>query len=244
VTESNEEELFDKLSKYQFSLFPISVIRDPKHSILVSKTGHTSPNISDLHDSEFFNDLKDFSKNSERINLFNLGNRLSPYLSSLKEYRFFNYQQGKPEDLKECIEHNKFISDEENDGQVIIHNAGLALTKEPGQTTSNAPDHLMRLFAYNHFMHRLGKDGMDGLDKMDNKELISLASESYIVTPLSSLVVLETQKDYERFGIEDSQNSLKNATLKSKGAVPEPHEWILIVIAACVAIHLWFRIKF
>jgi hypothetical protein len=55
------------------------------------------------------------------------------------------------------------------------------------------------------------------------------------------MVVLETQDDYKRFNIKDSRNSLKNASLKSKGAVPEPHEWALIIIACFVLLYVKFH---
>jgi hypothetical protein len=67
------------------------------------------------------------------------------------------------------------------------------------------------------------------------------AVKAYVVSPVSSLVVLETKKDYERFGIEDSKNSLRNASLQSKGAVPEPHEWALIIIAVLVVLTIKFK---
>jgi hypothetical protein len=56
--------------------------------------------------------------------------------------------------------------------------------------------------------------------------------------------VLETQKDYDRFNIENSKNSLQNASLQSKGAVPEPHEWALIIIAVLVILTIKFKPAF
>jgi hypothetical protein len=54
--------------------------------------------------------------------------------------------------------------------------------------------------------------------------------KSFIVTPVSSLIVLETDKDYDDMGIDENKNSLLNATKKGKGAVPEPHEWVMIIL--------------
>ena len=47
----------------------------------------------------------------------------------------------------------------------------------------------------------------------------------------ASLIVLETQADYERFDIRKSQDSLGNASMTASGAVPEPEEWALIILA-------------
>jgi hypothetical protein len=60
--------------------------------------------------------------------------------------------------------------------------------------------------------------------------LAEIANEAYVVSPVSSLTVLETKKDYERFDIPENENSLKNASVKSSGAVPEPSEWLLLFL--------------
>jgi hypothetical protein len=78
-------------------------------------------------------------------------------------------------------------------------------------------------------------------DLPDGDTLVEEAREAYIVTPFSSLVVLETKEDYDRFNIKDSENSLKNASLQSKGAVPEPHEWALIILACLMLFYVKTR---
>ena len=77
-----------------------------------------------------------------------------------------------------------------------------------------------------------------------NTDLIDEAKMAYVLSPVSSLVVLESQHDYDRFNIHDTENSLKNASMNSKGAVPEPHEWALIVIALLVLLYLRFQPNF
>jgi len=69
--------------------------------------------------------------------------------------------------------------------------------------------------------------------------LVAEAATAHVVTPVSSLVVLESQKDYDRFDIKET-DGLKNATKSSTGAVPEPHEWALILLA----VFLLFTLKF
>jgi len=77
-------------------------------------------------------------------------------------------------------------------------------------------------------------------DTTVDESLIDEAAKAYVVSPVSSLVVLETQKDYDRFDINDKDNSLKNASHKSSGAVPEPHEWALIIIAVLTLLYAKF----
>ena len=75
------------------------------------------------------------------------------------------------------------------------------------------------------------------------EQLIDIANEAYIVSPVSSLIVLESIKDYERFDINANENSLKNASTQNSGAVPEPHEWALIIILSLTLMLLYYKRK-
>jgi hypothetical protein len=70
----------------------------------------------------------------------------------------------------------------------------------------------MRLFAYNHIMQQKGKGIIS--DSTWDEKLITEAQQAYVVSPVSSLVVLETQADYDRFKINDMDNSLKKRFLQ------------------------------
>jgi hypothetical protein len=82
-------------------------------------------------------------------------------------------------------------------------------------------------------------------DDFINERLVDMASTAYVVSPVSSLIVLETKEDYERFGIKDKDNSLHNASKNGAGAVPEPHEWALIILfLVLIAYTLMKRYRF
>jgi XrtN system VIT domain protein len=104
----------------------------------------------------------------------------------------------------------------------------ITKVKEEKAVENNAPDHLARLFAYNNIMRRVGANYFN--DDYINESLIDEAATAYVVSPVSSLIVLETLEDYNRFGIHNQDNSLLNASKNSSGAVPEPHEWALIIL--------------
>ena len=239
VTKANRESLFNSLHELQFSLFPVYLIENANTSLLVSKSSAVSPNLKDLANSGFLQHVKTSMQGGKKLMFFNLGTTLSPYLKSLKEYRAFKYLHGMAADLKNLVAKQEFIKDAENEDQVIIDNAELAIVQDSCTQSSAAPDHLMRLFAYNHIMRKMGPRFTE--EEKDANELIAEAQKAYVVSPVSGMVVLETQDDYKRFNIKDSRNSLHNASMKSKGAVPEPHEWALIIIACFVLLYIKFH---
>ncbi|WP_170117411.1 XrtN system VIT domain-containing protein [Chitinophaga ginsengisoli] len=239
VTEQNRSELFKQAAASRFSLFPFFKISQPSTAIVISKGVVNSPSVDDLENTRFMDALKGWLAGGQHVMLYNLGGELSPYLRTLKECRTFRYDQGDIAALKALLDAHRFPASIENDQRIVIESAGMTINETPGTEVSTAPDHLQRLFAYNHIMHAMGPRLLTGGNESDT--LVAEAAESYIVTPLSSLVVLEKQEDYDRFNIKESNNSLKNASLKSKGAVPEPHEWALIVIGLLLIVYLKFR---
>jgi XrtN system VIT domain protein len=106
----------------------------------------------------------------------------------------------------------------------------------------------MRLFSYNQILKKIGKGYFKS--GYENQDLIDIASTAHIVSPISSMIVLETKKDYERFDIEENEdglgnasnkNGLENATKSSSGAVPEPHEWCFILLISFGLLFLQFK---
>jgi XrtN system VIT domain protein len=239
MTEGNKNLLYDELRKNEFSLFPFYEIEDDCSSMVISKSGAASASIDDLKQTEFMSKTSQYFAAGHHIRLFNFGTELSPYLKSLKEFRTLLYEQGDLDDFQKLLSSKSFTTTNENDNQVVIDNAQVAIRRSPGTQASKAPDHLMRLFAYNHILEQFGNNLLSG--SVDRPDLVKEAQTAYVVSPVSSLVVLETAEDYKRFDITSSVNSLQNASAKSKGAVPEPHEWALIIVVLIVIALLKFR---
>ncbi len=244
VNSENKEKLVNEILSHNFSLFPIHKIEDIGSSIVITKSEDKSPNLNDLKNSQFYKDLKQFASNDpNRIRVFNLGIGLNSYLKTLKEFQFFNYEQGKIKDLKALIENKEFSSNKIKPNVIQLDNAGVAIVMDTLNKSSGAPDHLMRLFAYGKIMQKMGRAYFKDTKYVDS-ELINMANEAYVVSPVSSLVVLESIKDYERFDIGENKNSLKNASTKSSGAVPEPHEWALIILLLTLTGYTFYKRKF
>lgn len=229
VDDTNKEILWNKVKSQQFGLFPLYEIDNPAYSLIITKCNSFSPNLDDLEESGFMQKTKEFLAKGHTIKLFNIGEDLTPYLKSLKELRVFKYDSGSPDMLQSALLKNQFVDDMEDGNNVVIHRSEMIIHKTKGEVASSGPDHLMRLFSYNHIMQKLGKNWL--VNRPIEDSLVQEARKAYVVSPVSSLIVLETQNDYDRFNIKDAENSLKNASLKSKGAVPEPHEWVLIILA-------------
>lgn len=240
LKEANRLEVFGKLSAKNFSLFPFYKIGNRTRSLVVSKSTLLSPNISDLEKTDFSKKLISFiGQSDEKVNLFQLGNTSSPFLKTLKELQLFNFKSGNLEILNMVLKEETFPKAEVDLNQVDFEIAQFSIERDSLSQEGSAPDHLLRLFNYNKIMDELG---LDYFDKQNPKleQLVALANEAYIVSPVSSLIVLETQKDYDRFDIKENQNSLKNASMKSSGAVPEPHEWLLIGLLLGLIVWLKF----
>ncbi len=231
MTEDNKKSLFKSLRKQNFTLFPFQKIQSTDKAIVISKYNSLTPTLSDIGGSGFVEQMsKSFLTNKQPIRLFNIGKEISPYLRTLKEFRSVQYNSGSASDIATAINSNNYFKNQEDENTVVNHYGGFTISKsittEPN--SSEAPDHLMRLFAYNNLLREVGKNYFN--KKELAKILIDEAKEANVVTPISSLIVLETQKDYDRFDIKQSKNSLKNASIGNSGAVPEPHEWLLIIL--------------
>ena len=211
--------------------------------MVITKGKSLSPHLSDFKESKFSEDVGKYFASGKRIKVYNLKGSISTYVGALRELRGLEFASGNIDQLNRLLAEGKFPKLEESEGQVVLHDAKLRITKKriSGEhiPVNNAPDHLARLFAYNNIMRKVGVHYFN--DDFICEDLVDEAASAYVVSPVSSLIVLESQADYERFGIEDKVNSLHNATKQSTGAVPEPHEWVLIIMFALFLLYLQIR---
>lgn len=241
ITNDNYKQIFDKLKTKNFSLFPFHKLKN-ENDLVVSNSTLLSPNLEDLSETSFADSLtKAFSKREGKIHLMHIGHSASPYLRTLKELQCFNWYSASSTEIAEHIANDSNVKIELEKNEAYIPSAQTVIAKTPSdQKDANTNDNLMRLYSYNKIMQELGTDYFN-LKKIEPARLVQEASTSYIVTPVSSMIVLETKKDYDRFGIEENKNSLKNASVSSSGAVPEPHEWMLIILFGGLVLFLTIK---
>lgn len=251
----SDKTLFKRLNQNNFSLFPIDLIKDRSKALLISKSPKKSPNLQDLENTNFGEKMiKNLSTNKTPLAFYNLSNKLSPYLQSLKEFYFFKYDQGSLNELKSIAQNKQFPAIHPSSNAVVFHHANMVLYSQHNkqQFKSKAPDHLMRLFSYNQILKKIGTDYF--VKGYEDEKLVSIAKQAHIVSPISSMIVLETKKDYERFDIEENEDGLGNAKNQNSGlhnaangdsgAVPEPAEWLFIVLLGLGLIVLQLKRRF
>jgi XrtN system VIT domain protein len=245
LTEDNYQKIYHQLSKQQFSMLPFHRIGNPAATLVISRSSSRSPLLQDLDKSAFASSLKSYMMNlNGKVRLYNIGSTLSPYLSTLREFRLLEYAEGDMEGLQTMIQNGHFRDMNEDANHIALFGAGLMVERKTTgvQETSlaQAPDHLMRLFEYNDLLRQIGRKYFDREALED--QWVRQAERAYTVSPVSSLITLETKQDYERFGIDENVNTLGNAAIPSdsSGSVPEPHEWVLILL---VGLLIFWQLK-
>jgi XrtN system VIT domain protein len=243
VTAENKEKIWEEVRENQFSLPFLYNIINPENAVIITKTGHSSPLLEDIKTSAFAEKTTAYLlRTLHKIKVINIGRETSPFWRSMRELSLIDYNKCNLKALIEQIKKNTFSAVFEDSMTVSLTDSRMRIVKVPGRNAGNAPDHLLRVFAYNDVLRKIGKRYFEK-EKYEN-ELFREAEEGYVVTPVTSMIVLESQKDYEKMGIEQNVNTVGNAGILGGGAVPEPHEWALIgLVFICIARHLYLKYK-
>ncbi|MBD2752829.1 XrtN system VIT domain-containing protein [Spirosoma validum] len=231
LSDQNLDATYEQLKSQSFSLFPVYRIANPETSLLITKGTPTSPLLSDLRNSPFADHFGLLAKHETPIRTFCLNPMPSPYIQSLNELRVLNVTQGTSADLVQFLgQTHQFPHHPDQADRIVLSGAGVAIREQlnTGVVSSKAPNHLARLFSYTHLLQQIGRHYF--VKNYQTDTLITEAQRANVVSPLSSLIVLETTADYDRFGIKKDHLGLDNATFKEEGAVPEPHEWAMLIM--------------
>lgn len=227
-----------------FTLFPYYQII-PSTSVVITKGGIPTPNLEDLKGTSFRESLFSHLAHADNKALvLDFGEIPTEYNRSLHELGGIHLEKVEIADIKQYFETGRFPSTVSNNHVVDLEGNQLSIHNVENSDAPKGSDHLMRLFYYQKIMQQIGKSYFGNeADSLYEEELTTLAAKANIVTPVSSLIVLESQQDYERFGIKKNKDSLGNASINGSGAVPEPHEWALIIIGGIFLIVLYIKNK-
>ncbi len=227
INKNNYENIFAKFETLSYSLLPFYNLKE--NTLVVTKCPDFSANFEELATTEYLRKLK-LNTKQRNIKVINISENLNPFWQTIKEQKYVSYAKT---DLKSClklIEQNQFIELKTSENSINIEPANIAIQQNPANESikNNGSDHIYRMYVF-------GKVLADQVeiqnDSLAQNKYVDLAKDANIVTPISSLIVLETDEDYKANGIEKNVDTLGNASINNHGAVPEPHEWALIFIA-------------
>lgn len=228
--DGNAEQVWNTMSRKNFQLIPFHKV-DPGNTVLIVKPALNAPSYRDLDSSAYAIKLAQNVQRSVRpLHCFKINTPDRDLLySTLNDMQYLAVH---PLSLDACLSAlqkgtiDRPYADEQS---VNIDDANMNIVRSYSDSNSGAPDHLMRLFYYKKILSQSAGYYFSKTNDAALQPCVQMANDAFIVSPVSSLIVLETDSDYNAMGIDQNSGSLLNATKKGKGAVPEPHEWVLLI---------------
>jgi XrtN system VIT domain protein len=226
INKQNYDSLFGQFESLQYSLIPFYELKE--NSLVVTKNGNLSANFEELEDSPYLKKVKANTK-QKNIKVMAVSSDLNPFWQTVKEQKYVDFLQTNLDDCVGLIAKNQFVTIKRNDNRVNLETADVAIQESAAKTNSesNGSNHIFRMYAFGRILDEQIR--IQG-DTLTNNKYVDLAKEANVVSPVSSLIVLETDEDYENNGIEKNVNTLGNASVNNDGAVPEPYEWAMIIV--------------
>lgn len=226
ITIENYKVVQKEFEGLHYSLLPLYKLTPS--SLIMTKSGTFSANFEELENSNYLQKIKTRTK-ERHLKVINISAEINPFWQTVKEQKYVDYFQTSLKNSLKLIAHNQFVLFKTEENSVNIEPANISIKESPKTSTSKStgPNHIYRMYAFGKVLDEQIKIQSDTLA---NNQYVALAKEANIVTPISSLIVLETDADYKNNGIEKNVDTLGNAAINNDGAVPEPHEWLMIVV--------------
>lgn len=238
----NKEENLDFIENQnlpKFNLFPFYKIANQTDILVITNREDSSIPLEELKGSLFYNKSKEFfGKNKRKLFVYSINQSLSSYLNSLKEYGLIENIRIPYDSLKEALKTKKLNIPENTDNKYSFPDSSITIEMEKRKEKTNVSgnDLLARIVLYKRILYTYGK--RFGNPKKDylEKDLFEMAELGRIVSPVTSLIVLESESDYKRFGIDKNKKDLSKVNLTQDaskiqhGNVPEPEEWLIAII--------------
>lgn len=239
INSSNYENILTQFSELNYSLLPLFDLE--KNSLIITKCGTFSSNFDELESSDYLKKLKKSTK-EKNLKVINISDEINPFWQTAKEQKYINYFKT---DIKNCVklvEKNNFIKFKTTENSINVEPAGITIYENSTsqKTAGNGSNHLYRMFCFGKVLNDQVEIQNDTLTQ---NKYVNLAKDANIVTPISSLIVLETDEDYAKNGIEKNINTLGNASINNDGAVPEPHEWAMLFIGLSLILFYYRKQK-
>ena len=227
INANNYETILDKFETLHYSLLPLFKLEE--NSLVITKCGTFSANFEELETSNYLKKIKASTK-QKNIKVINISENINPFWQTIKEQKYVAFISTNLQDCIKLVSKNNYISYKKAENSVSIEPANIAIQEnlKSENSKSNGSNHLFRMYAFAKVLDEQVKIQSDTLA---NNKYVDLAKQANIVTPIYSLIVLETDKDYVENGIEKNVDTLGNASIHNDGSVPEPYEWVMIFAA-------------
>jgi len=221
INSTNYETVFAQFETLTYSLLPLYNLKE--NSLVITKCGTISANFEELETSDYLKKLKERTQ-QKNIKVINISENLNPFWQTVKEQNMVSYLKTNLNNCLKLIQENQFLEFETLENTINVEPANIAIqeTELDSKIQSNGSNHIYRMYAFGKVLQEQVTIQKDSLKE---NQFVDLAKDANIVTPISSLIVLETDEDYKNNGIEKNVNTLGNASVNNDGAVPEPHEW-------------------
>ena len=236
INKINYKMIFEQFESLQYSLLPLYKLQNG--SLIVTNSGTISANFEELENSKYLTKIKTQTKDKSS-KVISIADEINPFWQTIKEQKYVEFIKTDLDKCVDLINKNQFYSIKTADNLVNIEPANIAIEEinNPINPVGLGSNHLYRMYAFGKV---LSEHISTQNDTLANNKYVDLAKEANIVTPVSSLLVLETDKDYKDNGIEKNVNTLGNASINNDGSVPEPQEWVLIILGA-ISLFIYFR---
>ncbi|MBI3396033.1 MAG: XrtN system VIT domain-containing protein [Spirochaetia bacterium] len=213
-----------------FNLYPLHFAPDHgiQRPVWITSSEPHSVSIGELRESPRFTELRRFvEKQGQRAPVVVLNGRESEYTQSLVDLGVVRVVGRSADDLARLLSKQIIYVSDVDPGEIALPSAGIRLRPRSGAETRPGGDLVVRLGISRRIVDQLGARFFS--PNTDNADLVRLAREGMVVSPVSSLIVLESEKDYRRFGIEDG-SLLGQSKLEEPGASPEPGLALLVLL--------------
>jgi len=239
INSNNLESVLNQFETLHYSLLPFYKLTE--NSLIITKCGSFSANFEELESSKYLQKLKAKTK-EKHLKVINISEEINPFWQTVKEQKYVDYLKTDLTNTKKLIKENQFLTLKTAENLVSIEPSNISIQEniKNSDSKNNGSNHIYRMYAFGKVLEEQVKIQTDSLA---NNKYVDLAKDANIVTPISSLIVLETDADYEKNGIEKNINTLGNASINNDGAVPEPHEWAMIVLGLTALFFYYKRTK-
>lgn len=230
--------IFGEFESLHYSLLPLYKLQP--NSLVITKCGNFSANFEELGASEYLLQLKANTK-SKNLKVINISEGLTPFWQTVKEQKYVEYLKTDLKTALKLIEKRQFVTLKTGENLVNIEPAEMAIqqSEKTNLSLNNGSTHLYRMYAFGKVLEEQVKIQSDSTAV---NQYVDLAKDANIVTPITSLIVLETDEDYKNNGIEKNEGTLGNATINDTtetngdtNASPIPNQWIIALLGFVLA---------